>query len=129
VTEIKAGSLVLNLFLFLNFEHFTMTDARFLAEVTETKGELQRLKGLMSMGAPTVHKDFSLISLVPKWSGLDSEVTLEEFLTSIEASAKIEPKGKNAQPRNEIQKTVERACQITKKISELNYELVDQQNN
>jgi hypothetical protein len=43
----------------------------------------------MSIGEPTVNKDLSLISLVPKWSGLDSGVTLEEFFNSIEASAKI----------------------------------------
>ena len=66
-----------------------MTDARFQAELSETKSEVQRLKQRMSLGAPTVHKDLSLISLVPKWSGLDSAVTLEEFFTSIEASAKI----------------------------------------
>ena len=70
-------------------EHFTMTDARFQAELTETKSDVQRLKERMSLGAPTVHKEPSLISLVPKWSRLDSAVTLEEFFASIEASAKI----------------------------------------
>jgi hypothetical protein len=43
----------------------------------------------MSMGKPTVHKDLSLISLVPKWSGLESAVPLEEFFASIEGSAQI----------------------------------------
>jgi len=38
---------------------------------------------------PTVHKDLSLIALVPKWSGSESTVTLEEFFSSIEASARI----------------------------------------
>ena len=37
----------------------------------------------------TVHKDLSLISLVPKWSGLDSGVTLQDFFASIDASAKL----------------------------------------
>ena len=37
---------------------------------------------------PTVHKDLSLIALVPKWSGWESTVTLEEFFSSIEASAR-----------------------------------------
>jgi len=66
-----------------------MSEARILSELTETKNELQRLKERMSIGTPTVHKDLSLISLVPKWSGLDSGVTLEEFFASIETSAKL----------------------------------------
>ena len=50
---------------------------------------MQRLKERMSLGAPTVHKDLSFISQIPKWLGLDSAVNLEEFFASIEASAKI----------------------------------------
>jgi hypothetical protein len=73
----------------VHFEHFTMTDVKFQAELTETRKEVQRLKERMSLGAPTVHKDLSLISLVPKWSGQDSTVTLEEFFASIEASVRI----------------------------------------
>ena len=65
-----------------------MADAKFQAELSETRNEV-RLKKRMSLGAPTVHKDLSLISLVPKWSGQDSTVTLEEFFESIEASARI----------------------------------------
>jgi len=38
---------------------------------------------------PTVHKDLSLISLVPKWSGSESAISLEEFFSSIEGSARI----------------------------------------
>ena len=41
------------------------------------------------MGTPTVHKDLFLISLVPKWSGLESAVPLEEFVDTIESSAQI----------------------------------------
>ena len=66
-----------------------MSEARILSELTETKSELQGVKEHMSIGTPTVHKDLSLISLVPKWSGLDSGVTLEEFFASIEISAKL----------------------------------------
>jgi len=66
-----------------------MADAKFQTELTETRSEVQRLKERMSLGAPTVHKELSLISLVQKWSGLDSAVTLEAFFASIEASAKI----------------------------------------
>src|SRR5215469_4346225 len=65
-----------------------MTD-RLQAELVEAKAEVQRLKERMSLGVPTVHKDLSLVALVPKWSGQDSVVTLEEFFSSIEGSARI----------------------------------------
>ena len=39
--------------------------------------------------APAVHKDLSLISLVPKWSGAENSVPLEEFLSCIERASKI----------------------------------------
>jgi hypothetical protein len=41
------------------------------------------------MGNPTVHKDLSIILLVPKWSGSESAVSLEEFFENIECAAKI----------------------------------------
>ena len=56
-----------------------MTDARLQAELAESKNEIQRLRERLSMDTPTVHKDLSLISLVQKWSGLESAVPLEEF--------------------------------------------------
>ena len=62
------------------------------AEILETKAEVQRLReciSSMSVGAPIVHKDLSLVTLVPKWSGSDSSVTLEEFLFSNESAAQI----------------------------------------
>jgi hypothetical protein len=44
----------------------------------------------MSLGAPTVHKDLSLISLVRKWLGSESTNFLEEFISTLEASARID---------------------------------------
>ena len=38
---------------------------------------------------PTVHKDLSLISLIPKWSGSETGIPLEEFLSSIERSSRM----------------------------------------
>jgi hypothetical protein len=43
----------------------------------------------MSLGVPTIHKDLSLVELIPKRSGQESTVTLEEFLSSIESSARL----------------------------------------
>ena len=59
------------------------------AEFEESKAEIQRPKKRLSGGPPTVHKDLSLISLAPKWSGLDSAVPIEEFFASIEGAAQI----------------------------------------
>jgi hypothetical protein len=66
-----------------------MTDARLQAELADSKAEIQRLRECTSMGTPAVHKDLSLISLIPKWSGLESGVPLEEFLKNIDGSAQI----------------------------------------
>jgi hypothetical protein len=66
-----------------------MEKARLQAELAESKAEIQRLREHISMGTPTVHKDLSLISLIAKWSGLESGVPLEEFFESIEGSALI----------------------------------------
>jgi hypothetical protein len=66
-----------------------MSEVRLQAELTETKLELQRLRDSMLAGTPTLHKDLSLITLVPKWSGSGSTGTLEEFFSSLEASARI----------------------------------------
>ena len=43
----------------------------------------------MSIGTPTVHKDLSLFTLVPKWSGSNSAIPLEEFFSSIDSAARI----------------------------------------
>jgi len=69
-----------------------MEESRLQAEVLETKAEIQPLRdsiSSMSVGAPIVHKDLSLVSLVPKRSGSDSSIILEEFLSIIESAAKI----------------------------------------
>jgi len=67
-----------------------MTDARVQAELLEAKNKTQHLRERMSLDTtPTVHNDLSLISVIPKSSGSDAAVTLEEFLESIEASGRI----------------------------------------
>ena len=49
------------------------------AELLEAKAEVHRLRKRMSLGVPTAHKDLSLVALMPKWSGQESSVSLEEF--------------------------------------------------
>ena len=66
-----------------------MPEARLQAELAEAKAEIQRLRERVSKGMPSVHKDFSLISLVPKWSGPETAVPLEEFFSSIEVSVRV----------------------------------------
>jgi len=68
---------------------FVMAKAWLLAELQESKAEIQRLKERMYLGAPTIHKDLSLITLIPNWSGPESAVTLEEFFDCIEGSSHI----------------------------------------
>ena len=66
-----------------------MQEPSLQAQLLESKAEITRLRERLSIGTPTVHKDLSLISLVPKWSGSDSAVSLEEFVESIESAARI----------------------------------------
>jgi len=66
-----------------------MAEATLRAGLVESKAEIARLRKRMSVGMPTVHKDLSLISLVPKWLGLETAVPLEEFLASTEGAVKI----------------------------------------
>jgi len=73
-----------------------MAEARLRAVIKESKAETQRPKERLTGGPPTVHKDLSLVSLVPKWSGLDSAVPIEEFFASIEGAAHILANGKNS---------------------------------
>ena len=66
-----------------------MQHASLQAQLLESKAEITRLRERLSIGTPTVHKDLSLISLVPKWSGSESAISLEEFFENIENAAKI----------------------------------------
>ena len=66
-----------------------MAEARLREELEESKAEIQRLNESLSGGQPTVRKDLSLVSLVPKCSGLDSEVPIEKFFTSFEGAVYI----------------------------------------
>ena len=62
---------------------------RLQMELADSRAEVQRLREQMSLGTPTVHKDLSLVSLIPKWSSSESETPLEEFLSAIDATARL----------------------------------------
>jgi len=61
-----------------------MTDTQLQIELAEA-----RLRESLSVGAPTVHKDLSLVSLITKFSDSESEVPLKEFISNIESSARM----------------------------------------
>ena len=67
-----------------------MSQERVQVELLEAKKEIERLKErALNSSTQTVNKELSLISVIPKWSGSDDTVTLEEFLESMEVAAKI----------------------------------------
>ena len=65
-------------------QDLSMAEAKLKQELAESKAELHKLKQQMLSGIHTVHKNMSLISLVPKWSGAVNATPLEEFLASID---------------------------------------------
>jgi len=72
-----------------------MAYAQLQKEVEESKLEIQRLRERMSLGTPTIHKELSLIALIPKWPGSEPTNHLEKFILTLESSARIgrrEPK-------------------------------------
>jgi hypothetical protein len=66
-----------------------MQNASIDAHLAESKAEVARLRERLSIGAPTVHKGLSLVSLIPRWSGAESGTPLEEFLGSIDSAAQL----------------------------------------
>ena len=54
-------------------------EARLKLKLSEAQIENQRLRERLSTTFPTVHKDFSLVSRVPKWSGTESAIALEKI--------------------------------------------------
>jgi hypothetical protein len=47
-------------------------------------------KNRLAAALPTVNKDFSSVSLIPKWSGTESAISLEEFFSSIEGHLAVD---------------------------------------
>jgi hypothetical protein len=68
---------------------FNMAKACLQVEMAETKAKIQWLRERVSIGTPTVHKDLSLIFLVPKLSGSETTILLDKFFSSIEGSVRV----------------------------------------
>jgi len=66
-----------------------MSKARLQAELAERKAEVQWLRDRMPLGTLTVHKDLSLITIVPRWTGSETEINLQEFFSGIERPVRI----------------------------------------
>jgi len=67
-----------------------MSHEQLKAELLEARKEIKHLKERASTSTtPVVHKDLSLISVIPTWSGSDDTISLEEFVESIESSGRI----------------------------------------
>jgi len=64
-----------------------MPDAKLKQEIAESRAEIDNVREHLSSGMHTVHKDLSLISLVPKFSAGPNATPLEDFLASIDRAA------------------------------------------
>jgi hypothetical protein len=64
-----------------------MQDSNLQVQLSEAKAQTARLRERLSVGVPRVHKDLSLVSLVPRWSGADSATFLEEFIEGVGCAA------------------------------------------
>jgi len=50
--------------------------------VEHLQAEISNLRAQVSSGRPTAPKDLSLMSLIPKWSGTEKSVSVEEYFDS-----------------------------------------------
>ena len=50
--------------------------------VESLQAEVRNLRAQVSSGRSTTAKDLSLVSLIPKWSGTEKSVSVEEFFES-----------------------------------------------
>ena len=66
-----------------------MSEAKLRSDLEAANTEITRLKQRVSPDVPTVHKDLSLISLVPNWYGAENSVPLDEVLSCIERASTI----------------------------------------
>jgi hypothetical protein len=87
--------------------------------VENLQAEISNLRAQVSSGRPTAPKDFSLISLIPKWSGTEKSVSVKEFFDSVESSAKI----RNWSDFDKVQITALKLTEVAKAFYSSNPEL------
>jgi hypothetical protein len=63
-------------------------NAQLRAELNKAKIEVQSLRDNIALTNPPLHKDLSLVTLVPKFSGSDI-ITLEEFFSTLDRLLRI----------------------------------------
>jgi hypothetical protein len=54
------------------------------------QAEVRNLRAQVSSSRPTTAKELSLVSLLPKWSGTEKSVSVEDFFESVESSSRID---------------------------------------
>jgi hypothetical protein len=57
-------------------------------QMSRLQAQLQNLQTQLQT-RPPVTKDFSLVGMVPKWSGTDKAVPLHEFFEILESTARV----------------------------------------
>jgi len=66
-----------------------MPEVKLRQEIAESRAEIEKLTEQMSSSMRAVHKDLSLRSRIPNWSGAENVTSLEEFLPSMDRAAII----------------------------------------
>jgi len=57
--------------------------------VESLQTEIKTLREQVNSGRPTVPNDLSLICLIPKWSGTETSISVDEYFELVESTAKI----------------------------------------
>jgi hypothetical protein len=64
-------------------------NAQLKAKLLEARKEMQWLRDNLVPANPPLLKELSLVSLIPKFAGNDSAISVHEFLSSIESIARL----------------------------------------
>ena len=87
--------------------------------VENLRAEISNLRAQVSSGRPTMPKDLSLISLIPKWSRTEKSVSVTEFFESVESSVTI----RNWSQFDKILNTVLKLTEVAKAFYSSNPQL------
>jgi hypothetical protein len=89
-----------------------MAEAQLVQQIESLKAELVNLKRQLqpNVATPTVAKDLSLVSFIPKWTGTDKSLQVNEFFQTVESTANIG----NWSEKDKIQITILRLADTAK---------------